>query len=384
MSNKILNFIKNCKVLIFLCLALAITSNFLYFNIFINANSLSIVKQNPDNITFGVSVENETPPNNVNLVSGPWILSTWGQHNTDWLSKFNLSSNINKTPYLNLYIAADKARADWNLEDCNIGVEKTRTLCYRGAEYLRNNREAVNQAYISTANNIKKVYGSTREIALHIEPDFYQYTYSGQLYGGLSFIEAANNLNLWTDSIKQILPNARLVMDVSPWNYNLKTWSSNMRNYDYAGIVGKSTSPYGDGSVTPAGLDGQSYAKMSQDTGKQLILNDSHSAGGYWLPFDYAWSNKSLAQQRLRDGVVAVLLPPNDLNFLNGMVKPNQTSTAMLSSISSSNLVSSSSNLTAVSAGSSISVTPSSSATKPVSTQTVSLNSQQPNIYPFR
>lgn len=307
-----------------MCLFLATAFNLFYFNIFINARPLSVIKQNSDSITFGVSVEKESIPNNINLVSGPWVLSTWDQHNTDWLSKFTKSENINKTPYLYMYVAAGKARSDWNLEDCNVGVEKSRTLCYRGAEYLRNNRSEVNQAYINSANNIKKIYGNSREIALHIEPDFYQYTGSEQLNGGLSFAEAAKDLNLWTDTIKEILPNARLVMDVSPWNSDLRTWSNNLKNFDYAGIVGKQLSPNGDGT-TPAGIDGKSYAKISQETGKQLILDDSHGVGGYWLPFDYNWSNKSLAQERLNDGVVAVLLPPNDLNFLNGMVKPSPT-----------------------------------------------------------
>jgi hypothetical protein len=328
MTKKNLNFITKSKAALVLCLFLALTLNLFYFNIFTNARPLSVIKQNSDTITFGVSVEKESIPNNINLVSGPWILSTWDQHNTDWLAKFTQSENINKTPYLYLYIAAGKARSDWNLEDCNIGIEKTKTLCYRGAEYLRSNREYVNQAYINTANSIKKVYGSSKEIALHVEPDFYQYTGADQLNGGLSFDEASKDLNLWTDSIKAILPNARLVMDVSPWNSNLKGWSDKMKNFDYAGIVGKPMSPHGDGT-TPAGVDGKSYAKISQETGKQLILDDSHGVGGYWLPFDYDWSNKNLAQERLKDGVVAVLLPPNDPNFLNGMVKPSTTKPAV-------------------------------------------------------
>jgi hypothetical protein len=342
MSKIIINFIKKSKAVIILCLILATALNLFYFNIFTNARYLSVVKQNPDGITFGVSVEKESIPNNINLVSGPWILSNWNQYNTDWLSKFNLPDNINKTPYLYLYIAAGKARSDWNLEDCNVGVEKSRTLCYRGAEYLRNNRNYVNQAYIDTANSIKQIYGTNREIALHIEPDFYQYTNSDQQNGGLSFDEAAKDLNLWTDSIKQILPNASLVMDISPWNSDLRGWSNRMKNFDYGGIVGKAMSPYGDGTM-PVGIDGKSYAKISQDTGKQLILDDSHGVGGYWLPFDYSWSNKNLAQERLKDGIVAVMLPPNDLGFLNGMVKPApiiyptiQSSSSIISSSSKS------------------------------------------------
>jgi hypothetical protein len=344
MLKNFINFITKSKAVLVFCLILAIGLNLFYFNIFTNARPLSVIKQNSGELTFGVSVEKESIPNNINLVSGPWVLSKWDQHNTDWLNQFKQPNNINKTPYLYLYIAAGKARSDWDLEDCNTGAEKTKTLCYRGAEYLRNNRQYVNQAYIDTANNIKKIYGTNKEIALHIEPDFYQYTNSDQLNGGLTFDEAAKDLNEWTDSIKKILPNSHLVMDVSPWNSDLKGWSNIMRNFDYAGIVGKRLSPNGDGT-TPAGVDGRSYAKISQDTGKQLILDDSHGVGGYWLPFDYDWSNKELTSQRFKDGIAAVILPPNDLNFLNSMVAPNtpklntdfeSTSSSSLSKSSSS------------------------------------------------
>jgi Cellulose binding domain len=285
------------------------------------AKPLSILS----NFTFGVSVESEAIPKDVSLVAGPWIVGDWSNTNTSWLNKMNTTENQSKIPYQYTYIMAGKARKDWGLQDCNIGVTFTQTLCYNGANYVRYNKNHINQSYITTANNIKAIFGASREVAIHIEPDFYQYTNSNQNGGGLSYSEAQSALNQWTNSIKQILPNSTLVMDVSPWSNDISKWSAGLQNFDYAGMVGKRFSPNGDGSIN-AGIDGKTYAQISSQTGKKLILDDSHGAGGYYLTFDYDWTNATLIQARKNDGVAAVILPPNDINTLNTMAKSSVSS----------------------------------------------------------
>jgi Cellulose binding domain len=296
-----------------------------------------------NNFTYGVSVEQESIPNGVNLVAGPWVLNDWQPYNSSWLNKFNYTENSTKTPYLYLYVAAGKARADWGLQDCNVGAETSKTLCYNGANYIRSQKESIKQAYINTANQIKILYGSQKEIVLHVEPDFYQYASSTQSSGGLTATEAAQSMNQWTSSIKSILPNASLVMDVSPWNSDLQGWSAGFQNFDYAGMVGKRFSPYGDGSV-PNGIDGKTYAQIAAQTGKKIIVDNSHGAGGWWLPFDYDWANQSAVNARRSDGVVAVILPPNDNNTLVNLVKAS--SPTIIQSSSSSSPVSSISSIT--------------------------------------
>jgi Cellulose binding domain len=307
-----------------------------------------------NNFTYGVSVEQESIPNGVNLVAGPWVLNDWQPYNSSWLNKFNYTENSTKTPYLYLYVAAGKARADWGLQDCNVGADVSKTLCYNGANYIRSQKESIKQAYINTANQIKILYGSQKEIVLHVEPDFYQYASSTQSSGGLTATEAAQSMNQWTSLIKSILPNASLVMDVSPWNSDLQGWSAGFQNFDYAGLVGKKFSPYGDGSV-PNGIDGKTYAQIATQTGKKLIIDDSHGAGGWWLPFDYDWANQSAVNARKNDGVVAVILPPNDNNTLVNLVKSSGPTIIQSSAISiSSSSVSSSSRSTISSSSSSI------------------------------
>jgi Cellulose binding domain len=155
---------------------------------------------------------------------------------------------------------------------------------------------------------------------LHIEPDFFQYSYGEQNNGGLSSNEASSEMNKWTTSIKEVLPNSSLILDVSPWNNDIRGWSSKFQNFDYAGIVGKRFEPVGRGEV-----DGKTYKQISNETGKKLIINDSHGVGGWWLPFNYNWAIKELASSRYNDGVSAVILPPNDLTFLNELQKLNNT-----------------------------------------------------------
>jgi Cellulose binding domain len=295
-----------------------------------------------NNFNFGVSVESEAIPTLPKVVSGPWIVGDWRTNNTDWLSQFSQEQNSTKVPYQYLYITAGKARADWGLQDCNVGADVTKTLCYNGANYIRFNKEFINNSYIAAANSIKNSFGATKEIVLHIEPDFWQYTSSSQNGGGLSYNEAQTMMNQWTTSIKQILPNSTLVLDISPWNSDLQKWSAGFNNFDYAGMVGKKFSPLGDGSV-PAGIDGKTYAQISTAVGKKLILDDSHGVGGAWLGFDYDWTNSDLVQKRINDGITAVILPPNDISTLNTLYQkyatPNSFVTSSSSAISSNSPV---------------------------------------------
>jgi Cellulose binding domain len=278
-----------------------------------------------DSFTYGVSVESEAIPTTPRLVSGPWVVGDWRSNNSQFLGQFSSTANSNKIPYQYLYVVAGKARTDWGLQDCNVGYPVNQTLCYNGANYIRSNKEFINNSYISIANNIKNTYGVNKDIVLHIEPDFYQYTNKNQNGGGLSYAEAHSIMNQWTTSIKSILPNSALVLDISPWNKDLANWSAGFRNYDYAGMVGKRFSPYGDGTVA-AGIDGQTYKSMSTSTAKKLIIDDSHGVGGAWLGFNYDWGNTQVVQSRISDGIIAVLQPPNDNNTLSNYINRNTLS----------------------------------------------------------
>jgi hypothetical protein len=300
-------------VLAFLVLTTTSLSSFLLYSaIDSKAAPIQLLNQ----FTYGVAFEqHDVSSTNAKLIAGPWLMENNQNVVYDFLGKFKQPQNQNKVPYIYMYIAAGSARQDWGLQDCNVGAREDQTLCHSGANYLRSNYKKVTEQYKQYATGIKEAFGSDRPILLHVEPDFYQYNYSSQYGGGISFDEAARAMNSWTDTIRQILPKASLVLDVSPWNSDLAGWSSGMRNFDYAGLVGKRFSPTGDGTVEN-GIDGKKYSEISKQTGKKVILNDSHGPGGWYLGYDYKWHEQYLIEERWKDGIVALIQPPSDLGAL--------------------------------------------------------------------
>lgn len=268
--------------------------------------SSAITHASQSNFQYGISVEQQSFPAEVSLVSGPWVLENWYQNHTTFLRKFDEPGREKQIPYLYLYSIAGMARQDWGLQDCNVGYDANKTLCKNGANYIRSHTNSIENNYINTANRIKESFGSNKQINLHFEPDFYQYSSSSQNQGGLTPSEAANLMNRLTTSVKNILPNAKLVLDISPWNSDLKSWSDPMKNFDYAGMVGKRF------SASNTNVDGKTYSQISKAVSKKLIIDNSHGEGGYWLPFDREWVDPKLVNNRIEDGVMAVILPPSN------------------------------------------------------------------------
>jgi hypothetical protein len=303
------------KKIIGITLIFALGISFLFHVLYIQDSTI----QPPiKNFTYGIGMDNEPVPENVKLVSGPWIYSEWSQKNTQWLQQFNKPENIDKLPYINTYIVAGLAREDKGLQDCNVGAESNKTLCKEGANYIRNNKQKIYEKYLDSALQIKNIYGMDRPILLHFEPDYYQYQDSEQNNGRLTFEELAGQMNTWTDTVKRILPNARLVMDISPWNIDLQYWSKKFRNFEYGGLVGKRFDPAGDGG-TANGVDGKTFQKISELTGKKIIVNDAHGAGGNWLTYNKNWENPRLVSDRYKDGIIAVIQAPTDLVSLQNV-----------------------------------------------------------------
>ncbi len=270
----------------------------------------------------GISIETEEIPKDSKLVAGPWFLTSNSTGPIEFLKKFNLESNKNKTPYVYFYLTAGNAKNDGGLDDCNLGLPPEKTLCKVGANYLKKHKDRILQEYIASSHKIRTAYGTTKPILIHIEPDFYQYNGSSQFGGPIALNEMKSIMNSWTDAIKYILPNASLVMDISPWHYDLAGFSKGLRNYTYAGLVGKRFDPNGDGDCgLTAGIDCKSYALMSMQTGKKLIINDSHGPGGAWLSTNYNWYNTELIKARSNDNVIAVFQPPIDLTTFANTVR---------------------------------------------------------------
>jgi hypothetical protein len=264
------------------------------------------------NFSFGYSTEEyDFGPNNAKVVAGPWILDGWKSWHSNWSKNFNGNKQI---PYFHFYMIGGMARHDGGLQDCNVGAENT--LCKQGANYIRNNQEAIGNNYIDVARQIGNEFG-TKPVLIHMEPDFYQYHSDLEQQNPLSTEESWNLMNNWTAKIKEVLPSAVLVMDVSPWNSDLAGWSSGFQNFTYAGLVGKVF-------AADQAIDGKTYAQISALTGKKLIVNTAHVAGGAPAGFNYSWTPRQTIADRWNDGVVAVLesvVSQGDKDYYQKLIK---------------------------------------------------------------
>jgi hypothetical protein len=354
--SSILNLIK--KVSFFISLTLFICLSFIKTPINTQATTFS-------NFTFGFSNDQyyggpndpmsyRSPtfggPTNAKIVAGPWLQSGWdyyGDEHTAFLNNFKVAGNTDKIPYLTVYVAAGMGKQNAGLKDCNTtSSTDPLSLCVSGAKYIRNNSNSIANKYTEIANKIKTIQGTTKPIFLHIEPDFYQYNSDPKQQNPLSRQEAWNYLNAWTDSIKQVLPNASLVLDISPWNPDIAGWSAGFRNFSYSGLVGK--------DFPPSGVDGKTYAQMKTATGKPIIINSAHGVGGALLGHRYAWDSRTVIQNAASEGVVALLQPGgyagnknHYTNIINGFLSspvalptsnPNPTPNCNFSDLQSSNV----------------------------------------------
>lgn len=235
-------------------------------------------------------------PSNVDIVTSPWIITDYEAYHTTWLNFFNLPQNQNKTPYIHTYIMAGLARRDWGLQDCN--VDPVVNLCWRGATYIRQNSQSILNKYQSVANSIAQNL-TTDNVYIHIEPDYFQYTADTQ-ENPLTNQEAWNLMNQVTTIFKNTVPQAKLVMDISAWNYSMSNWCSGFENFDYGGLVGN----YFSSNVAPAG---QSYSKIVNDCGYELIVNTAHGVGGAFHPYNPTWEVNN-------QGVHAIIQSPLEKN----------------------------------------------------------------------
>lgn len=234
-------------------------------------------------------------PEQVDIVTGPWLLDGWKTHHTTWLEKFELEQNKGKTPYIMAYMIAGLGRRDQGLQDCDLSAL---SVCTDGANYIRDNLFSITQEYQSVANNIFETHGN-KKLYIHMEPDFYLY-HSGELQKNpLTVAEAHTVMNALTDIIATTLPNAEIVMDVSTWNPNLAMWHNGLRNISFGGVVGKNF----DADVYP---DNTTYEQVIEDIDMPLIINTAHTFGGFFTPYNTTWETEN-------HGVYAVIQAPTDV-----------------------------------------------------------------------
>ena len=114
--------------------------------------------------------------------------------------------------------------------------------------------------YHSFAQGFAACYGTTRPIIFEMEPDFYQYTYTGSTgqTQPWTYAQAGQIMGQFVGAMKPTLPNALFSMDISPWvgtnnntgsngSDNGANWYSNfdMTQFTFVNTSGGSTNASG-------------------------------------------------------------------------------------------------------------------------------------------
>ena len=219
-------------------------------------------------------------PSEVDLVTGPWLLDGWKPWHSTWLNKFSEPQNAGKTPYILSYMIAGLGRRDIGMTDCDLN-DNVLSVCTDGADYIRNNSASIEAEYRRTADQIAAIYGS-REVYIHMEPDFFLYHQSSLQKNPLTRTEAHRFMNKLIAIYRNRLPGAKIAMDVSMWNPDLPGWHAGFVGADYGAMVGKAF----PGNKL---VDGKTYEQVQSAVGAPLIVDTAHTFGGYFTAYDASW-----------------------------------------------------------------------------------------------
>jgi hypothetical protein len=211
--------------------------------------------------------------------------------------------------------------------DCNTDTDG-RTLCTDGAQWIRNNRAEIVNAYGQYA---KVVYARSpnKPVIWWLEGDFVQYSYTTQS-NPLNYAELGSLARDITCAIKANEPNAVVAMNHSPWIANdIATgfWGAQPLNVlDLVWVQGPGDSDTfansGSYNATTA-----SFAWLHGYTGKQIMAETSYAGSGA----NDRWTTAQAANinERIAHGVIGVLVnnPPATYQTALGSLTPQLDST---------------------------------------------------------
>jgi hypothetical protein len=200
--------------------------------------------------------------------------------------------------------------------DCNTDFDD-QTLCTRGAQWIRENRDRLLDAYANYARMTHDASPDAR-VAWLLEGDFVQYTYEEQSQG-LSIQELGELATDIVCAIKSNAPGAVVAINHSPWisdELTVEFWNAMpLELIDFVWTTGVGDN---DGFINQTGGPGEynamsaKYQYLNELTGKGILVDTSFGAS----QAADSWSNNDAAtlNARIAEGVIAanVTDPPND------------------------------------------------------------------------
>ena len=222
----------------------------------------------------------------------------------------------NKVPVIVAYVAAFYVKRHSGLCDCNVTTCGTNNdLCHYGAADITSNLTNIVNVYKSYAQGFAGCFGTTRPIVFEMEPDFYQYTYTGIETAPWTFAQAAQIMSQFVAAMKTYLPNAAFSMDISPWvgtnnntgsdgSDNGKNWYSyfDMSQFTFINTSGGGT----DAATAKIRGDKMTWAGVNQVTGKPILADTGYGVNGSSSGPDPVWDSPTNINARIADGVIGI------------------------------------------------------------------------------
>jgi hypothetical protein len=207
------------------------------------------------------------------------------------------------------YIAANYVKSQHGLCDCNVTTcgssgGKVNDLCNYGAQYITQDWAAILSQYTSNSTGYAACLGG-RPIIFEMEPDWYQYTITGQSQPWTA-ATAGTNMTALVNALKASLPNARFSMDISPWiATNGSAWypNFNMGLFTFINTSGGGT----DANNTRIRANNtMTWAGVNTVTGKPILADTGYGAAGASAGEDPNWNVAANINARIADGVVSI------------------------------------------------------------------------------
>ncbi len=188
------------------------------------------------------------------------------------------------TPMFIGYLIAFSARADMDLQDCDVADREGRStsLCTHGTQYMRDNKQKLLDKHRRFARSIGDNYGRDKPVIWMTEPDYFQYADEPKQEGGsFTYQEAGDYLRDLMVAIKEELPNVIFALDVAPWlRERAQKWFDAMPldMIDYLTLYGTPTELIQNGDWS------NSYTEFYEISGKPIMTEgwEYNSPAGDW------------------------------------------------------------------------------------------------------
>eukprot|EP00461_Guttulinopsis_vulgaris_P001280 UN01280 len=282
-----------------------------------------------------------------------WYQNKAPEWNEWWIGKaLALAIKYNKPLGIFAYVIAGSAKVNLNIQDCD--VHPTENLCYKGANWMRQNWESniipqyqrageeITKA-IQTWNNANPTKKYTKSILWFIEPDFQQYRGAEQLDGGIPMSKLTGKyyVEIVSTIVKyQIGTKNKFFVDVSPWlNDEFNAWMESYPQQYVDGFYGGLNAKSGDDYVKAnAPYEKVTYTQINQlyttnhqgNNGLPIFGQAGWGVNGADQSSDVykAWIDANNIKDKLKKNVFAATFSNSDVNVIMDVMKNTLSSSS--------------------------------------------------------